>query len=244
MPCIYIKIIMAYVYKHIRNDTNEIFYIGIGDDKNYDRAYQKKSRNLFWKHIINKTSYSVEIIEDNLSWENACLKEIEYIKKFGRRDLGTGLLVNLTDGGEGLHNPAISVRNQIRSHFFGKTRIEIYGFEKAKEITNIILKNTGKKRNNEFKESQRVKVLGEKNPMYGKSHTNEFKQERREYLLKNNPGKNKTEITKKNISESKIGVPNKYKGIPRKKITCPHCGKIGGEGLMNRWHFENCKHKK
>ena len=130
---------MAYVYEHRRNDTNEIFYIGIGDDKNHNRAYQRKSRNLFWKHIVNKTNYSIEILEDNLTWKNACLKEIEYIKKFGRRDLGLGLLVNLTDGGDGLNNPSIDVRDKIRSHFFGKTRIEIYGAEKAKQITDKII---------------------------------------------------------------------------------------------------------
>lgn len=33
------------------------------------------------------------------------------------------------------------------------------------------------------------------------------------------------------------------RGIPRKKVTCPHCGKEGGEGIMLRWHFDNCKHK-
>ena len=22
---------------------------------------------------------------------------------------------------------------------------------------------------------------------------------------------------------------------------CPHCDKIGGEGNMQRWHFDNCK---
>ena len=236
---------MAYVYKHIRKDNNEIFYIGIGNDDSYERAYQTKSRNIFWKHIVNKTDYFVEIIEDNLKWEDACLKEIEYIKNFGRRDLGIGLLVNLTDGGEGLHNPSIDVRDKIRSHFLGKTRIEIYGAEKAKEITDkLIEKNTGKKRTDEFRESQRLKVLGENNPMFGKSRTNEFKEARRDYFLKNNPGKNKTEVTKRNISKGRTGIPSKTKGIPRKKITCPHCGKIGGEGLMNRWHFENCKLKK
>ena len=27
------------------------------------------------------------------------------------------------------------------------------------------------------------------------------------------------------------------------KVQCPHCGKEGGEGIMHRWHFDNCKHK-
>lgn len=31
------------------------------------------------------------------------------------------------------------------------------------------------------------------------------------------------------------------KGIPRKKLTCPFCSKVGGEGNMHRWHFAKCK---
>jgi hypothetical protein len=25
-----------------------------------------------------------------------------------------------------------------------------------------------------------------------------------------------------------------------KTVTCPHCGKQGGLGIMKRWHFDNC----
>jgi hypothetical protein len=32
--------------------------------------------------------------------------------------------------------------------------------------------------------------------------------------------------------------PNTQK--PKPKIECPHCGKVGGQGTMNRWHFNNC----
>lgn len=31
---------------------------------------------------------------------------------------------------------------------------------------------------------------------------------------------------------------------PRPLITCPHCGKTGGNSLMKRWHFGNCKNKR
>ncbi len=36
-------------------------------------------------------------------------------------------------------------------------------------------------------------------------------------------------------------VPRKSKTY--KKSTCPHCDKEGGESIMKRWHFDNCKHK-
>jgi len=87
-----------YIYKHIRTDTNEVFYIGIGKNK---RAWQK-GRNRIWNSIVSKTDYIVEIIQNNLSIEEAIELEKYYIKLYGRRDLNTGTLVNLTDGGEGI----------------------------------------------------------------------------------------------------------------------------------------------
>lgn len=30
------------------------------------------------------------------------------------------------------------------------------------------------------------------------------------------------------------------KGIPHPKVTCPHCGKVGGRSVMGRHHFDNC----
>lgn len=29
--------------------------------------------------------------------------------------------------------------------------------------------------------------------------------------------------------------------VPKKRVTCPHCSKEGGEGNMKRYHFTNCK---
>jgi hypothetical protein len=100
---------MAYVYRHIRLDKNEPFYIGIGSDNSYNRAYQKSKtkRSKFWHNIASK-GYDVEILMDNLTWEQACEKEKEFISIYGRKDLGQGSLVNLTNGGE---NPPIHIGN-------------------------------------------------------------------------------------------------------------------------------------
>ena len=98
---------MALVYRHRRLDTNEIFYIGIELDSSNKKAEGKRSfvknrRNQFWKNIINKTNYEIEIIYNNLTNESAKELEIFLINLYGRRDLKTGSLVNLTDGGEGI----------------------------------------------------------------------------------------------------------------------------------------------
>ena len=93
---------MAYVYKHIRLDTNEVFYVGIGSGITYKRAYKVNGRTQFWQNITKKTNYQVCIVKDGITWEEACFLEKELIKLYGRRNLETGSLVNLTDGGEGM----------------------------------------------------------------------------------------------------------------------------------------------
>lgn len=100
---------MAYLYRHIRLDKNKPFYIGIGEDNilnegKFLRAYSKYCHNIHWNNITNLTQYDIEIVLDNLTWEEACQKEIELIKLYGRSDLGLGPLCNMTDGGEGANH--------------------------------------------------------------------------------------------------------------------------------------------
>lgn len=96
---------MTYVYKHTRLDKNEVFYIGIGsDDKGkFTRAYSKKRRSKFWKDLTKNIEYEVEILYNNITWEEACQKEKELILQYGRKDLNTGTLCNLTHGGDGVN---------------------------------------------------------------------------------------------------------------------------------------------
>lgn len=104
------------LYRHIRLDKNEVFYVGIGKD--ISRAYSKL-RSRFWKIITDKTDYRVEILFDDIAtWEEACEKEKEFIKLYGRKDIGTGTLVNLTDGGDGSIN-RISTKKILLDPFTG-----------------------------------------------------------------------------------------------------------------------------
>jgi len=38
-------------------------------------------------------------------------------------------------------------------------------------------------------------------------------------------------------------MSKKFKGKERSKLQCPYCDKIGGDGNMQRWHFDNCLNK-
>lgn len=112
-----------YVYRHIRLDKNEPFYIGIGNKSNYSRAYENHSskRNKIWNDIVLKSLYEVEIIFDGLTKEEASEKEKEFIQLYGRKDLNNGLLCNLTDGGDGIWNCIRSeeTRKKLREQKIG-----------------------------------------------------------------------------------------------------------------------------
>lgn len=104
-----------YLYRHIRLDKNEPFYVGIGtkpnDGKNeYERANLKRvsgRRNQLWNRIDAKTAYRVEIMMESDDYNFIKQKEIEFIALYGRKDLKTGILANLTDGGDGIINSII-----------------------------------------------------------------------------------------------------------------------------------------
>lgn len=98
-----------YLYRH-SIPNGEPFYIGIGTKTNvsfyktemeYKRAFSKKNRNFEWHEIVNKHSFDVEILYESDSKSEINCKEFEFISLYGRRDLRTGILVNLNNGGQG-----------------------------------------------------------------------------------------------------------------------------------------------
>jgi hypothetical protein len=92
---------MAYLYRHIRLDKNQPFYIGIGkSDSDFKRAYSNKNRNVYWNNIVNSTEYRVEIMLHDIMWEEACQKEIEFISLY-KKNTQNGTLCNIADGGNG-----------------------------------------------------------------------------------------------------------------------------------------------
>ena len=91
--------------------------------------------------------------------------------------------------------------------------------------------------------------------MLGKNHSNETKDKLSKAMIerrKNGTAPEMTEEVRKNISEAKLGTT--YKSRPSKSadhkeklraanlgkqhslITCPQCGKQGGERAIKRWH--------
>jgi hypothetical protein len=110
------------LYFHIRNDSNEVFYIGIGKPS---RPYSLRNRNKYWKNIVAKHGHAVHVIRKDLSWDEACQLEIYYIKTL--RKLGNNLC-NITSGGEGASGcipnaetrKKISKKNKGRKYSLGR----------------------------------------------------------------------------------------------------------------------------
>lgn len=93
-----IDVIKYYVYLHIKLTDGAPFYIGKGCSYRYN---SKRDRNKWWHNTVNKYGFDVIILESNLTNEEALKQEMYWIDRIGRRDLGNGPLVNLTNGGEG-----------------------------------------------------------------------------------------------------------------------------------------------
>jgi len=154
-----------YLYRHIRLDKNEPFYIGIGTKSNrnhpnikseYRRAFSKERKgSLIWNHIVNKTDYEVEILIESDNYEFIKEKEKEFIKLYGRINNETGILANMTDGGDGVLGYKVSKETREKMSKIAKGR-------KLSEetIVKIVEARKGYKHSEETKRKISNKKLG------------------------------------------------------------------------------------
>jgi hypothetical protein len=127
-------------------NDNTPFYVGKGlisrPKQHLEKSYAERDKNKHKQNRIAKIrSFGFEpvifIVEENLSNQDACEKEIALIFKYGRADRG-GILSNLTDGGDyGWKPQSRKERKKMNGKDnpnFGKTWEQIYGLEGAQKL--------------------------------------------------------------------------------------------------------------
>ena len=176
-----------YVYVYVREDGTP-YYIGKGKGQ---RAYSNQ-------HSINLPTDKSRIvfIFKDLSENDAHELECLLIKFHGRKDNDTGVLRNMTDGGEGTSGY--------------KHTAETKQIMKGKKHTDETIKKMSDARKGKIPWNK-----GKPSPCKGKKHSEEFKQKRSEATKgKNNPmfGKSRTDDQKIKQSETMKGRPSPHKG--------------------------------
>jgi len=127
---------MAYlVYQHKRQNSSEIFYIGISN--NSGRPYSRKGRNKIWHSIVNKHGFYTDILLTGLNKADACEIEIALINKYGRLILQSGKLCNLSNGGGGVSGIANPKHNLVGKKF-GNLTVVSYGHGGASTKWNCL----------------------------------------------------------------------------------------------------------
>ena len=156
-----IRIEMYYTYAYLREDKTP-YYIGKG--KGY--RINSKQRNI--KPPKNKSR--IIFLKQNLTEEEAFKHEIYMIDVFGRKDLGTGILHNRTDGGEGSSGA-------IRSDEYRKKMSEAKKGKTRSEESKIKMSEASKGRTHSEETKRKLSDAnsGENNPRYGKTHSEETK---------------------------------------------------------------------
>lgn len=134
------------------------------------------------------------------------------------------------------------VKKEGEQKFIFKEELDTYlasGWERGKNYTPTI-QTREKLRQSRLKEQPRGEEFNKK--------MSKIVSER----YKNNPESWKKSIeTKQKLSKiasqkwESEDFREKFRETRKKsKVICDHCGRQGNYNIMQRWHFENCKHKK
>jgi hypothetical protein len=138
-----------YTYAYLREDRTP-YYIGKGEG---NRAYKNQNRSC----PVPKDRNRIIFLKKNITEEEAFKHETYLIAVLGRKDLGTGILRNLTDGGEGAsgavrtkemreHLSRIRKGTKMPEEYREACRERMKNFKHTDEAKNKISKaNSGRK---------------------------------------------------------------------------------------------------
>ena len=205
-----------YVYEYLREDLTP-YYVG-------------KGKNTRWrdKHSVAVPPKDrVRFVATELTELQAFDLEKQLILDYGRKDLGTGPLRNLTSGGEGISGFKHSneTKKLLRQHQLGKPKSE-EAIRKQQETRKRNNKSIGGWTHSEEWKSNMSKIMS------GKKQSDE-------HLAKLSAVRKGKKQSPELVAKRAAAL----RGRPQERIICPHCKKEGGLTGMKRYHFDNCKHQ-
>ena len=173
-----------YTYAYLREDGTP-YYIGKGKGNRLHHKHKRVPLPSIERRIKLKI---------NLSEIDAFRHEVYMIAVFGRKDLGTGILINMTNGGD---QPPSSKGKKLSEEHKKKVSEALKGKEKTYAVWNkgipmtkdakkkLSLAKTGKTHTKETKEKIKQANLGRVSPTKNLSWWNNGKEER---MCKEIPG--------------------------------------------------------
>lgn len=192
---------------------NEPIYIGKGQG-NRLRYHLKRLDNSHFANRLRKMKTEgfepiISKIIENVDASTALRVEMELIEKYGRRDLGTGPLLNMTCGGDGANDVGPETRLKMSEANKGKVLSE----ETKQRIGNANRgKLVGLKRSDDICEKISMSQKGKKK---SEDHVNKINRnpEKIRKTAEKHRGMKRSEETCRKISEKAKGRISKIKGL-------------------------------